>query len=84
MTLSLYRSIIKAGKVFPSIKRAKILQEIRVGFRENAQETDEAKVRVALQIAIKGLTQLSAYTTLPKSSGNWAVHLDAEPMPSGK
>lgn len=83
-TLSLYRSIIKAAKAFPSIKRNKIVEEIRVGFRANAKENDAAKVKASLDLATKGLSQLSAYTSLPKSSGNWSVNMDNEPMPRSK
>ena len=34
-TLALYKQIMKAAKAFPSIKRDKIAEEIRLGFRDN-------------------------------------------------
>jgi hypothetical protein len=81
-TLRLYRNIIKSAKVFPSIKRNKILAEIRLEFRENKSITDPEKRGKFISIAIKGLEQLSMYSDLPKASSNWTVNLDKNPMPS--
>ena len=81
-TLHLYRAIIKAAKTFPSIKRVKILEEIRLGFRENRGLADKAKLAEALSVATKGLQQLSQYSSLPKNrSSNWSVNTEQEPMP---
>ena len=80
-TLHLYRQIIKAAKTFPSIKRVKILMEIRQGFRDNINLKDEMKIRTSLELAIKGLHQLNQYSLLPKNRNNWAVSLENDPMP---
>lgn len=80
-TLSLYKNILKQAKLFPSIKRNKIIEEIRISFRENRALTDEMKIKGALEVGYKGLEQLSAYTTLPKNSNNWSVTMDSNPMP---
>lgn len=78
--LSLYRQILSAARQFPSIKRHKIVEEIRAGFRENkALQGDELKVK--LDVAIKGLGQLQQYTTLERGSTSWSVSLETTPMP---
>jgi len=82
-TLQLYRQIIKAAKLFPSIKRHKLLQDIRLGFRENKELTG-AKVAEHLSIARKGLQQLSQYSLLPRNKGSWAVTMETDPMPKPK
>ncbi len=78
--LSLYRQILYAARQFPSIKRHKIVEEIRVGFRENKNLQGE-ELKVKLDVAIKGLSQLHQYTTLPKSSTSWSVSMETTPMP---
>lgn len=80
-TLHLYRHIIKAAKSFPSIKRVKLLAEIRKGFRENQNLQDKEKIISSLTLASKGLHQLSQYSALPKNRGEWIVNMDNEPMP---
>jgi hypothetical protein len=81
-TLRLYRSIIKSAKVFPSIKKIKILAEIRLEFRRNKGVTDVEQQRKLISVAIKGLEQLSMYSNLSNSSANWTVNLEKNPMPS--
>ena len=81
-TLLLYRQIVKAAKTFPSIKRVKILGEIRQGFRENKSlAPEDAKVKEQLALAKKGLLQLSQYSSLPRQKGNWSVQMETDPMP---
>ena len=79
--IHLYRNVIKAAKKFPSKKREKILQEIRFDFRKNAKETDPQKVQQCINLAKKGLGQLSMYSNLSGTHGGWSVTLDQEPMP---
>lgn len=81
--LSLYRQILFAARRFPSIKRHKIVEEIRQGFRENKSLGGE-ELKVKLDVAIKGLGQLQQYTTLPKSSTSWSVSMENNPMPNMK
>jgi hypothetical protein len=76
-TLSLYRHILRHARVFPSIKRAKLIEEIRISFRNNKTETDNDKIRKALAIAEKGLEQLQQYTTLDKSKNNFSISLES-------
>ena len=39
------------------------------------------KLQQLFHLAHKGLGQLSMYSDLPKRQGDWAVNLDANPMP---
>ena len=80
-TLTLYRNILKGAKRFPSIKRLKIVEEIRVGFRENMNLKDEVLLKKQLDLAYKGLEQLNVYNKLPKHSQSWVVDMEKEPMP---
>ena len=77
---SLYREILRSARVFPSRNRARIVEEIRVDFRKNIG-LEELAARENLQLAMKGLEQLNAYSNLPKRSGDWQVHMDSNPMP---
>jgi len=83
-TLRLYKDILKAAKSFPSIKREKIIAEIRIGFRTNKDLTNEVEVNKLRGIAIKGLQQLSMYSSLPQSASSWSVDLEKEPIPRPK
>lgn len=80
-TLHLYRNILKLAARFPSIKRDKIILEIRRTFRDNRNMTDEKEIIKALSVAEKGVEQLSAYSNLKPSSLNWSVDLEKNPMP---
>ncbi len=77
--LHLYRSILGAAKRFPSIKRNSIVEEIRVGFRENRDASGE-ELQAKLSIAIKGLSQLEQYS-FSKKATSWSVNLEQNPMP---
>lgn len=79
--INLYRDILRAAKVFPSSKREKIIIEIKREFRANKLEEDSAKLDVYINIAKKGLQQLSMYTNLPRNSSSWSVDLEQDPMP---
>jgi LYR motif-containing protein 4 len=81
--LSLYRQILSAARRFPSIKRNSIVEEIRVGFRENRNVQGE-ELKVKMDIAIKGLGQLEQYSGLKRQSTSWSVSLDTNPMPNNK
>ena len=80
-TLQLYRKIIKLAKKFPSIKRNRLVQEIRVTFRKNSTLTDKVKIEECLNVAIKGVEQLSVYTSLDDRKVHWKVDLEKQPMP---
>ncbi len=79
--LSLYKNILRAAQSFPSVKRNGIIDEIRVTFRANMKLTDENEINKCLSVAVKGLSQLSMYSNLPRKSTNWTVNLEQEPMP---
>ena len=78
--LSLYRRILFAAARFPSKNRASVYAEIRDEFRRNATLTgDAAAAQVAL--AQQSLRQLEAYTTMTRSTGNWEITMEKNPMP---
>ena len=83
-TLHLYRDLLRHAKRFPSKKRDKIVEEIKLSFHANQYETDEVKLKQQLSIAVKGIEQLKMYTTLPQAQSSWTVNLEKEPMPNTK
>lgn len=84
-TLSLYRQIIKAARSFPSIKRDSIEREIKLGFRTNKDLVEgDDKYRIAMSVAIKGLTQLNQFSNLKKDAMAWEVSMDPNPMPDNR
>ena len=78
--LSIYKQVLKSAKNFPSIKRNKIIEEIKYTFRANAKLTDKSKIDQQLDVAIKGISQLNMYN-FPKDQSRWTVDLDKNPMP---
>jgi hypothetical protein len=79
--LNLYKDILRSAIRFPSIKRNNIIKEIKLGFRENKHLILTSEIEVAINVAVKGLSQLDMYSTLNKISPAWVVNLDREPMP---
>lgn len=51
---------------------------ITTEFRANAQETDPAKVAQHQETAVRGLSQLQAYTGLQDADANWEVKMEGE------
>ena len=82
MVRSVYRVIIREARRFPSIKRDAMVEDIRLEFRENALLTDPDKIKTSVDIAIKGVSQLRAYTGLDTRAPNWAVQCEQNPMPA--
>ena len=82
--LCLYRNILRHAVRFPSIKRVKIVNEIKLGFRANAHLTEGLELSKQLDVAQRGLQQLAMYTSLPKNSTKWEVSMEKTPMPSSK
>mmetsp|Transcript_24491 Transcript_24491/g.77428 ORF Transcript_24491/g.77428 Transcript_24491/m.77428 type:complete len:94 (+) Transcript_24491:275-556(+) len=70
----LYRGILKAAKVYPSIRRDVIIKEIKVEFHTNKTETDPAKIEKMYLLAMQSLNQLEAYIQ-PKGAFDWEVQL---------
>lgn len=62
--LLLYRRILKAARLFPSVKRDAIIQDIRQQFREHRAMSDPARVRHELGVALRSLEQLEQYAGL--------------------
>mmetsp|Transcript_70190 Transcript_70190/g.137862 ORF Transcript_70190/g.137862 Transcript_70190/m.137862 type:complete len:90 (-) Transcript_70190:52-321(-) len=82
--LRLYKNILYCAYRFPSIKRAKIVEEIKLGFRQNKVVEDPAELSKLLAVAVDGLNKLSMYTSLPKDAFSWTVDMDRQPMPDTK
>jgi hypothetical protein len=80
-TLRLYKDILFYAKRFPSIKRNKVVEEIRLGFRANKNLTDGEQLRIQLAVAQDGLQKLQMYTSLPGSGSKWVVNMEKQPMP---
>jgi len=78
---SLYRAIVRSAKAFPSVKRQKLVEEVRSEFRAHSGETDVAMLETYFQTALKGLEQLNMYSNLPSRHGDWSVDLESNPMP---
>lgn len=79
--LSLYKTILKNAKVFPSIKRVKLYEEIRTKFREDKNLTNEEEIKTSMSIGRDSLKQLSMYSNLRNTDGNWKVELSQNPLP---
>eukprot|EP00775_Hariotina_reticulata_P005131 gene5131-5371_t len=76
-TLHLYRHILKAAKHFPSVKRHKLIQQIKEEFRENKNLTDPEKIGHCRAVAERGLSDLLAYVrmTAAADSGEMSITL---------
>jgi len=79
--LRLYKDILLSAKRFPSIKRYKIIDEIKVGFRQYKNCMDENEIQIRINLAVDGLSKLSMYSNLSQSSRSWVVNMDKQPMP---
>lgn len=72
---SLYRQILKAAKRFPSIKRDRIVQDIKTEFHENKALSDPEKVTAARKVAVSSLQQLQDYVGASSSGAESSVSL---------
>ena len=82
--MRLYKSIVRHAKIFPSIKRKELVDEIRTEFREGCRvaRDNPQEVERRLAVARKGLDQLKAYTVgLRPDSTDWVVETEKQPMP---
>ena len=59
----------------------KLINEIKVGFRQFKDSTDEKTINQQITIAQDGLNKLSMYSNLKKQSKSWTVNMDNQPMP---
>ncbi len=61
--LALYRRLLRAAQQFPSVKRAGIISDIRVEFREGARldgAVHAKKVQLRVQTAMQGLQHMES------------------------
>lgn len=75
----LYRTILRLGSRFPSIKKDKMVEEIKAQFHRDKTLTDPQAIAKQLSIAERSVGQLRMYTDL--QGANWQVQLETEPMP---
>lgn len=73
--LMLYRHILRAAQRFPSIKREQVLAEIKQEFHKNKDLTDPSRVEKEIQLALRSLEQLEAYTGINRKESDWDVSL---------
>jgi hypothetical protein len=81
-TLLLYRQILKAAKTYPSIKRARIISNIKSDFHKNKHVEDENEIQKLKNIALNGIAQLSMYNSLNSAEKTWNVNFAKEPVKS--
>jgi hypothetical protein len=79
--LLLYRRILKAAAQFPSIKRASIIEDIKIEFRENAGETNTQKIELHHATAQRSYTQLLTYCGFDPDDPDWEITTAENPMP---
>jgi len=75
--LHLYRQILRAAERYPSVKRPKIIQGIKLEFREKKNLDSQAEIANAIKEADDGLVALRKYSTLvsnKSSEWNWNLH----------
>ena len=65
-TRGLYREILRAAQHWPSTRRAKVIEEIRLEFRQNSTEADAAKRDSLLEQVCEQLIDAP-----PSSFGRW-------------
>jgi hypothetical protein len=83
--LGLYRAILRSARDFPSIKRDRIIADIKTEFRENKSLQDAKAVKSKLDVAADGLAKLRMYA--PMKSGTksaWSLDLADGQGVSGK
>jgi len=61
-TLSLYRKVLRAARLFPSINRENIYKEIRLEYRKNKNLTDPKVIEEKREYAKRGLKELQRYS----------------------
>ena len=83
---ALYRSLLRHVSVFPSIKRAGLLAEVRAEVRERAYSLDRSRaadapaIAAAVEAGLRGLATLRKYTTLDATAPAWEVSLEQDPL----
>ncbi len=72
--LALYRRIMRAAKSFPSVKRDRIIEDIRVEFREGSGLVDEAKIDERVRVAQRSLQELESYVGMSRGGSDSITH----------
>mgnify|MGYP001040307362 CR=1 FL=1 len=74
--LSLYKQLLKAAVNDPTKKRASIIKEIQLGFREARDETDPKKLAALFDESNRALKELRRYAHVMKNDSNeWKLDL---------
>jgi len=73
--VSLYRSLLKAAKIYPSVKRKVFYQEIQLAFREKQHLTDPKAVQEARKMGEDTLKDMSRFLKLGKTDAEWVIDL---------
>ena len=80
-SLHIYRHLLRLAIKYPSIKREKVIVEIQYEFRSNKGEEDINEIRKQKEVAMTGISHLRKYTGFEKSTSDWVVDLETDPMP---
>ncbi len=65
--LLLYRQILRTAEHWPSVRRRKVIEEIKLEFREHASEADPAALAKHVEAARAGLESLQQQCGMSKS-----------------
>ena len=76
----LYRELLHEARRFPSTKRAGIVADLRVEWREKALVRDPGRIAQAIEVAVRGLATLRKYTSLDLRASAWSVQLEEDPL----
>eukprot|EP00741_Cyanophora_paradoxa_P022443 tig00021489_g21669.t1 len=74
--LQLYRTLLRALKRYPSIKRDTLLQECRDDFRRNAKLTDERAIMEKRSYALSCLRTVQKYVGMDPRSSDWSMAVE--------
>jgi hypothetical protein len=75
----IYRRVLKLAQRFPSIKKDRLVIDIKEEFHENKSITDPIKIHEKIQVALRGIHQLSQYVNLDPAATHWSVQMEQEP-----
>ena len=76
-TLHIYKSLLRGAKTFPSVNRESIIEEIKIAFRENRNETDEKKLFLMFreaEMAQLNFTRFEKLTSQPSMQYTFEVN----------
>ena len=75
--LSLYRQLLKYGKVYPTKNREGLLKEIKAEFREGKGLSNRADIEEKIAVARSGIEQMRLFCKIDKKTMDWSVSLGA-------